>query len=200
MEVKKQRSSVGLISLKTKPAWVPLSEEIGYDYQPGDSVPQCFISLVVASSSTSTLSVFFWCLSITTVSGWLASSCLSVWNLKSHRTLALVFSTTFSGVYHQDLGTSNPHWVQMFLYTIPATWLCLSIDAVPASILHPVRFKSDDWDNQRLVCKSRRGGNTDGGWSGLQMRRMVKLIRKLFRKVSDAPDKKETVFRGRIRV
>ena len=53
------------------------------------------------------------------------------------RNVALLFSTNFCGVPHRDLGNSDPYWVQMFLYTIPATWSCLSIYAVPACILHP---------------------------------------------------------------
>lgn len=59
-------------------------------------------------------------LSTTTVSRWLASSCLSVRKSKSQRTFALLFSTTFGGISHGDLGTSSPYVAQMFLYTIPS--------------------------------------------------------------------------------
>lgn len=40
--------------------------------------------------------------------GWPAAVCLSVWNMKSQRTLALLFSATFKGVSYWELGTSNP--------------------------------------------------------------------------------------------
>lgn len=62
----------------------------------------------------------FFSLSTTTVSRWLASSCLSVRKSKSQRTFALLFSTTFGGISHGDLGTSSPYVAQMFLYTIPS--------------------------------------------------------------------------------
>lgn len=45
-------------------------------------------------------------------------------------------SSTF--VSHQHLGASSPYATQMFFYTIPATWWCLSVYAVLACILHPV--------------------------------------------------------------
>lgn len=48
----------------------------------------------------------FFSLSITSASGWLVSSCLSVRNLRSH-IWALLFSPTFTGVSHWDLGRSN---------------------------------------------------------------------------------------------
>lgn len=51
----------------------------------------------------------------------------SFWNLKSHRILALLFSATFGDVSQWDLGTSNSCSTQKFLYTILATWLCLSV-------------------------------------------------------------------------
>lgn len=51
----------------------------------------------------------------------------------SHKTLALLFSTTFCGASHQDLGTSSPYSADMFLYTIPASWLCLLVYAFLAS-------------------------------------------------------------------
>ncbi len=47
----------------------------------------------------------------TTMSGWLATTILSVWIWKSHRILARSFSTTFGGVFHLDLGTSSPYSV-----------------------------------------------------------------------------------------
>ncbi len=72
----------------------------------------------------------------TTMSGWLATTILSVWIWKSHRIFALSFSTTFGGVFHLYLGTSSPYSAQMLRYTIPATWL-YSMCALPASILHP---------------------------------------------------------------
>lgn len=43
------------------------------------------------------------------LSGWLDSSCLSVWNSKSQRTEVLLFSTTFDGFTHQDFGTCSPY-------------------------------------------------------------------------------------------
>uniref|UniRef100_A0A3P9CA07 Taste receptor type 1 member 3 n=1 Tax=Maylandia zebra TaxID=106582 RepID=A0A3P9CA07_9CICH len=47
------------------------------------------------------------------------------------------FSTTLGGISHFDLGTSRLYSAQMFLYTMPATWLWRSMYALPASILHP---------------------------------------------------------------
>lgn len=65
------------------------------------------------------------CMSATAVSAWLASSCLSVWNLKSHRIFALLFSTTVSGVSLRDSETSNPNSAQMFVYNSRVSWLCI---------------------------------------------------------------------------
>lgn len=56
----------------------------------------------------------------------------SVWSLKSQRTLTLLFLPTFGGVFLWDLGTSNP---QMFLFTVPANLLHLSVFAVPVHSL-----------------------------------------------------------------
>lgn len=38
-----------------------------------------------------------------------------------------LFSISFGGVSHWDLGTSSPFAAQMFPYTIPATLFCLSV-------------------------------------------------------------------------
>ena len=54
-------------------------------------------------------------------------------DLEVPQSLALLFSTTFWGVSHLDLG-SGPYSEQMFLYAMPGTWLCRSVDAC---ILHP---------------------------------------------------------------
>lgn len=51
-------------------------------------------------------------MSTTTMSGWLGSSCLSLWNSPT----ALVFSATFGGVSHQDLESSSSYVALMFLY------------------------------------------------------------------------------------
>ena len=51
---------------------------------------------------------------------------LSVWIGKSHRCFTLLFSTTFWGVSHLDLGGSSPYLEQMFLYTMPAI-CCLCV-------------------------------------------------------------------------
>ena len=74
---------------------------------------------------TSVTTAFFCCLSINTMSGWLAFTSLSVSIWRSHRTLAHSFSITLGGVFHSDLGTSSPFSVQMLLYTTSATWLFL---------------------------------------------------------------------------
>lgn len=98
------------------------------------SVFSCsFPMLLSARSATSITSAPFLLLYI--VSGWLASICLSVWNLKSQRILTLMFSTCFCGVAQWERGNSHPHLAQMFLYTIPTTWL--SAHTVPACILRP---------------------------------------------------------------
>ena len=66
-----------------------------------------FQMLLSSGIATTTITAFFCCQSITTTSGWLVSSSLSAWSLKSHRTLALVFSSRFGGVSHRDMGTST---------------------------------------------------------------------------------------------
>lgn len=66
----------------------------------------------------------------TTISGWITSISLYVCKWKSHRPLAMLFSTNFGGVSHWELGTPSPYVAQMFLYTIPVTWLCLSAPMV----------------------------------------------------------------------
>uniref|UniRef100_A0A674MRW4 Actin-associated protein FAM107A n=1 Tax=Takifugu rubripes TaxID=31033 RepID=A0A674MRW4_TAKRU len=43
------------------------------------------------------------------MSGWLATTILSVWIWKSHRILACLFSSTFGGVSHLVPGTSSPY-------------------------------------------------------------------------------------------
>lgn len=68
----------------------------------------------------------------TTISGWITSISLYVCKWKSHRTLAMLFSTNFGDVSHWELGTPSPYAAQMFLHTIPAT--CLS-----ASMVHPTQ-------------------------------------------------------------
>lgn len=70
----------------------------------------------------------------TTISGWSTSISLYVCKWKSHRPLAMLFSTNFGGVSHWELGTPCPYVAQMFLYTIPVTWLCLS-----APMVHPTQ-------------------------------------------------------------
>lgn len=80
---------------------------------------------VCASQTTSLTAAVFCSLSSTTMCRWLVSSCLSVWNLKFDRILALLFTTAFGGISHWDLGTLSPYATQMFVYTIPATWLWL---------------------------------------------------------------------------
>lgn len=90
-----------------------------------------FLMLLFAVTATSVIIVGFCSLSTTTVFGRLASRCPSFWNSKSHRTFGLLFWTTFSGVSHQELGRSNPHVAQIFLYI--ATWLSLSVYVVPTS-------------------------------------------------------------------
>lgn len=47
-----------------------------------------------------------------------------------------LFSMTFRGVSHMDIGGSSPYLALMFLYKEPTTWLCRSVFAVPAWILH----------------------------------------------------------------
>ncbi|KAI3354393.1 hypothetical protein L3Q82_018913, partial [Scortum barcoo] len=93
----------------------------------------CSFFLMLLSFTTSISTALFCYLSTTTMSGWFIITCLSVCIWKSHRILARPFSTTFGDVSHFDLGTS----VQIFLYTMPATWLWRSMYALPASILHP---------------------------------------------------------------
>lgn len=56
------------------------------------SSPMLLLSLGIASSVAAAL---FCSLSTTTMTGWLANSCLTVRNLKSLRMLALLFSTNF---------------------------------------------------------------------------------------------------------
>uniref|UniRef100_A0A3P9CAH7 Taste receptor type 1 member 3 n=1 Tax=Maylandia zebra TaxID=106582 RepID=A0A3P9CAH7_9CICH len=99
----------------------------------------CSFFLILLSFGTATLitTAVFFCLSTTTMSGWLATTILSVCIWKSHRILARSFSTTLGGISHFDLGTSRLYSAQMFLYTMPATWLWRSMYALPASILHP---------------------------------------------------------------
>lgn len=65
----------------------------------------------------------------------LSSNCLFVWNLKFHRTLTPVVPSTLGDLSHWDGGTSKRYVVHM--YTIPATWLCLSLFTVPACIMYP---------------------------------------------------------------
>lgn len=58
------------------------------------------------------------------------SSSLFVWNFKSHRTLALLFTTTADDIFQRETAA------QIFLYTITTTWLCVSVYAVPTCISH----------------------------------------------------------------
>lgn len=51
-------------------------------------------------------------LSATTMSAPFAKSNLSVWNVKSHQTSSLLFSTTLRSTFHQDIGTSFYPWHQ----------------------------------------------------------------------------------------
>lgn len=45
--------------------------------------------------------------------------------------------TTFGGEFHFDLATFTPYSVQMFLYTMSATWLWCYVYNLPASNLQP---------------------------------------------------------------
>lgn len=81
--------------------------------------PWCsFFILWSTGIATSITSALFCSLSSITVSGWLASSCLSVCNLKSRRTLVPLFSTTFDGVSHWDLGTPWDLWCSPYAAVI----------------------------------------------------------------------------------
>ncbi|TWW56342.1 Plexin-A1 [Takifugu flavidus] len=124
-----------------------------------------FLMLLLLGIATSIITVFR-CLSTTTMSGWLATTILSVWIWKSHRILACLFSSTFGGVSHLDPGTSSPYSVQMFLYTMPATWLCCSMYALPANILHPavilpLRFWVNVIKNPQFVFDIHKNSITD---------------------------------------
>ncbi len=92
--------------------------------------------LLLLGITTSITTTFFRCLLINTMSGWLAITSFSVWIWETHRIPARSFLTTLGGVVHSDSGTSSPYSVQMFLDTIPATWLRHFLYAVPACILH----------------------------------------------------------------
>lgn len=63
---------------------------------------------------------------------------LSTWlvGIRSHRTLALLFSTTF---WVSPIGTWEPlvHMRNRCSFTILAAWLCLSVYHLPACVLHP---------------------------------------------------------------
>ena len=50
----------------------------------------------------------------------------------------LIFLNTLHNVTHWNLASTNPYLAHIFLYIIPASWLCPSVYAVPASILHLV--------------------------------------------------------------
>lgn len=66
----------------------------------------------------------------------LVDTCLPIWIWKSHRILALLFSSTFCGISHLNLGVFSPYTVQMFLYIMLITWLCCSMYVVPACNLY----------------------------------------------------------------
>lgn len=51
--------------------------------------------------------------------------------------LAWVTLNHLWGVSHFDLWISRPYSSQMFLYTMPHTWLWCSMYALPANILSP---------------------------------------------------------------
>lgn len=68
-----------------------------------------FLMWLSAGIVTPIITAAFCSLSTTTMNGWLVSSCLSVWNLKSHRSLAVLFPTPYGGVSHEDLGSFNPY-------------------------------------------------------------------------------------------
>lgn len=77
-----------------------------------------FLMLLSAGIVTSITAAVFFSLSTTTMSGSFVSNCLSVLKLNSHRILAPLFSTTFGGVSHQDLGTSDLHAAHMLLFLV----------------------------------------------------------------------------------
>lgn len=76
--------------------------------------------------------------SFSTMSGWLVITRLSVCACKSHRIFVWSFSTNVGGASHFDLRVSSLDLTrQMYLYTIPATWLWNSMYGVLADIQHP---------------------------------------------------------------
>lgn len=81
-----------------------------------------WIDIRVVPSSPIT-SAFVSTLSITTMFGWFAITCLSGCSWKVLRILAGSFSTTFSYVSHSELRVSSPNSTNTFLYTKPTTWL-----------------------------------------------------------------------------
>lgn len=86
-------------------------------------------------SATSIITAIFSSLSTTTISVWLAIHCFFSVYLKSYRILLWSFCNIFGGVSHFDLGVYSPDVVQVFLHTIPATWVWHSMYVLPASIL-----------------------------------------------------------------
>lgn len=113
-----------MYQLALRPLWTGISV----------SVPSAFgTSSFCARIATSITAALFYSLSAT-MSGWLASSCLTIWNLRSHRILALLFSTTVGHRDHCDEGTFSDDLEHTFLDTFPTTQFCLLLPATAASV------------------------------------------------------------------
>uniref|UniRef100_A0AAX7UZ72 Immunoglobulin V-set domain-containing protein n=1 Tax=Astatotilapia calliptera TaxID=8154 RepID=A0AAX7UZ72_ASTCA len=88
-----------------------------------------FLILLSFGTATSITTAVFFCLSTTTMSGWLATTILSICIWKSHRILARSFSTTLGGIIHcliLDCGADT--------HQSPAPFLPLSVQPQGAGL------------------------------------------------------------------
>ena len=80
----------------------------------------CLLSNVaISQEATSTTTAVFWCLSTTTMSGWLVITSLSVWIRKSHRILAQLFPRPILVVSASlTLGPPVHTWCKCFCFLV----------------------------------------------------------------------------------
>lgn len=96
------------------------------------SVVLCSLFLMLLSAGIATVTdvVSPLCLLGWPVATWLSGA----WSLTGLQCLSHL--APFDGVSHHKLGNSSLYAAQMFVYTVPATWLCLSVFVVPVCIIY----------------------------------------------------------------
>lgn len=104
-------------------------------------LPSSLGTFPVSHIPSITITIIVFCfLSTTSMSDcchWLAGTCLPLWIWKFHRIEAFLFSSTFCGISHLDIGGSSPYSGQKFMcnnasyLVVPFSVYCSCLHLIP---------------------------------------------------------------------